>query len=274
MRSRSLTGKNVEAWPPLTKGPLDMNSPGLASNLESYVESHQAPGKGEAYDAYYAADPEMRCLWQQEQRVLLRILREFYSTQPAHLLDFACGTGRIAGCLENQVASSSAVDVSETMLAQARKKLARTRLLRINLLETCPFPKASFTLITAFRFFLNAEPSLRTAAVRALQPLLAEGGCFVFNIHQNSDSFYYRLTRFYCRMRNWGTVQTLSLAECERLLEPVGLRLCRVYPVGLLHIPKVRFSDQARQWVDGVGSRSNALGRLSDSPIVVARKGG
>jgi len=238
----------------------------------SYIDSHKAPGKGESYDNYYASDPEMGYLWGQEQRVLARVLDDYYGKQPAHLLDFACGTGRVAGFLESRVASSWGVDVSGSMLSEARKKLVQTRLLEANLLEECPFPKASFNLITAFRFFLNAESRLRTAAVKALEPLLADDGCFVFNIHQNRHSLYFWPTQLYCRMRHAEPYVTLSIGECSRVLRSVGLKIIRVYAVGLLHLPKCHFPDGIRQWVDGAAMRRSVLGRLSDSPIVVARR--
>lgn len=243
-----------------------------ANHVQSYIESHQAPGRGEAYDTFYAEDPEVRYLWQQERRVLRQLLRDFYPENPVHLLDFACGTGRITRFLESRVASSCGVDVSEAMLSVARQKLRRTTVLSLNLLEDCPLRAQSFNLITAFRFFLNAEPELRSAALRTLEPLLAQGGCLVFNVHQNRHSLYYGPTWLYYRLRHVPAVPTLTIDECRPLLEQVGLRICRVYPVGLLHLPKLRFSGPARKRVDGWAMRWRGLSRFSDSPIVVARR--
>lgn len=247
-------------------------SPAFSRSFRSYEESHQAPGKGESYETYYSSDPEMQYLWRQECRVLERVLEEYFRGQPPHLLDFACGTGRIASFLESRVASSYAVDISDSMLDIARKKLTRTNLFKVNLIKERPFPEKSFNLITAFRFFLNAEPELRLAALRALEPLLAEGGCFVFNIHQNLHSLYYWPSHLYARIRHIPPDVTLSIGECDAILRQVGLRIERVYPVGLLHIPKLRFSDSMRERVDGVAMRSISLGRMSDSPIIVARR--
>lgn len=238
----------------------------------SYIDSHKAPGKGESYDGCYASDPETQYLWRQEQRVLAEVLDHYYAKRPVHLLDFACGTGRIAGFLENRVASSCGVDVSGSMLSVACKKLSHTRLLQMNLVEECPFPRASFNLITAFRFFLNAEPELREAATKVLASLLADDGFFVFNIHRNSHSLNYWLTRFYCRFHHSQPEVASSIGECSQPLRVAGLTIVRVYPVGLLHLPRCHFSDRTRHWVDGVARRSSVLGRLSDSPIAVARK--
>jgi SAM-dependent methyltransferase len=252
-----------------------MDAPIICSSstrLRSYVDSHKAPGKGDSYDAYYASNSEMRYLWAQERRVLDCLLGEWFSGRVPALLDFACGTGRITGFLEDRVASSCGVDVSDSMLAVARAKLTRTRLLKVNLLEKCPFPKGSFDLITAFRFFLNAEPELRLAVLRALEPLVARDGCLVFNVHQNRHSLYYWPERVCSRMRRIEPSVTLSIGECKRILRHVGLEIVRIYPVGLLHLPKLRFSNAARERFDRLAMRSSTLARFSDSPIVVARR--
>jgi SAM-dependent methyltransferase len=238
----------------------------------SYVDSHKAPGKGVEYDAYYSSDHEAQYLWQQERRVLVRLLHEFFDGRSAHLLDFACGTGRITSFLETRVESSCAVDVSDSMLEVARQKLVRTRLLKVNLLEENPFPNNHFNLITAFRFFLNAELELRAAAWRALTPLLADDGCLVFNIHQNRHSLYYWPKRLYCRARHREPVTTLAIGECAHALKQVGLKIIRIYPVGFLRIPKLHFPDRIREVIDGAAMRSDLLSRFSDSPIIVARR--
>lgn len=69
----------------------------------TYVDSHKAPGKGRLYERVYATDPVLAYLWAREQVVLDSILAEFYGGTPVDLLDFACGTGRVAGALENRV---------------------------------------------------------------------------------------------------------------------------------------------------------------------------
>ena len=128
-------------------------------SASTYSDSHTKPGKGREYDEYYGSDPWARYLWSREQEVLAQALAEFLGARSVRALDFACGTGRICSFLETRVASCSGVDVSEAMLAEARAKLKRTTLHRANLMEASPpFEKESFDLITAFRFFVNAEP--------------------------------------------------------------------------------------------------------------------
>ena len=237
-----------------------------------YLDSHKAPEKGLSYDRAYATDPLLRYLWGREQAVLDSILAELYAKTPVDLLDFACGTGRVAGALEDQVRSATGVDVSESMLDVARAKLQRTELINANLLDEPVLQGRRFNLITAFRFFVNAEPDLRRGALRALEPLLTQDGHFVFNNHHNAGAIYSRLARAHHRLRRRPPHVTLSLDECEKLLAEVGLEFERVYPVGLLHIPHVNLPHALYRSVDRLASTSNLLTAQSESPIIVARR--
>ena len=239
----------------------------------SYVDSHKAPGKGRQYDEYYATDAWGRYLWSREQEVLTQALEMFFgSRKDVRALDFACGTGRISSFLERHVASCTGVDVSEAMLEQARRKLERTTLVNANLLEGSPFEKESFDLITAFRFFVNAEPALRRAALRALAPLLAPGGHLIFNNHQNIDAPYMRLARAYAAWRGFEAFNVLSIAQCRELVAEVGLEIVHVFPVGTLRLPKLALPDALYRMADRIASASAITARLATSPILVARR--
>src|SRR3974377_642235 len=153
------------------------------TDTDSYVLSHMAPEKGATYDAMYVSDPWQRRLWRREQEILSHIVHRLYQGREIRLLDFACGTGRIASILEGQVHSTTGVDVSDSMLAVARSKLTRTRLAQTNLIEDNVLAGEQFNLITAFRFFPNAEPELRKRALGILATLLSPDGYLVFNNH-------------------------------------------------------------------------------------------
>jgi len=238
----------------------------------TYSDSHTTPGKGRQYDEYYGSDPWARYLWSREQEVLAQALEEFLGGRSVRALDFACGTGRICSFLESRVASCSGVDVSEAMLGEARAKLQRTTLHKANLIESSPFEPQSFDLITAFRFFVNAEPALRKAAVRALAPLLKPDGVFIFNDHQNINSPYMRLTRAYAGFRGYGVFNVLSVAECRALVAEAGLEVVRVYPVGTLRIPKLELPEALQRAADRLTGVWPFASRWSTSPILVARR--
>lgn len=238
----------------------------------SYVTSHTAPGKGRSYDHIYQTDPWHVYMWSSERRVLSTILADFFAGRPAHLLDFACGTGRITAFLEDKVETSTALDVSESMLEVARAKLRRTDLRSCDMLKEDSFPGRRFNLITAFRFFVNAEPELRKAAARALAARLTADGLLVFNNHQNADAPYTRASNGYARLRSLPEGNTLSMAQCRTLMADVGLEIVRVYPVGSLHLPKINLLHAFYRTADRVAGWSSILANHSESPVMVARR--
>lgn len=238
----------------------------------SYLDSHTAPEMGRSYDEYYETTPFLGYIWGQEQAVLDTILSEFYDETAVDLLDFACGTGRIAAALENSVRSATGVDVSESMLDVAREKLHRTELINANLLDEPALKGRTYNLITAFRFFPNAEPELRSGALQALEPLLTDDGYFVFNNHQNASAMYTRLARAYHRLRHRPTYPALSLTECEKLLATVGLQIERIYPLGLLHLPSVDLPHALYRAADKLAASSRILAAHTEMPIIVARR--
>jgi predicted TPR repeat methyltransferase len=167
----------------------------------SYRESHKYQSKGAEYEAYYQNKAWQRFLWSREQKIILKILEKYFKGRYVHLLDFACGTGRITEFLENRVKTSTGIDVSGPMLAIAGKKLKRTEIIETDITVENALKPRKFNLITAFRFFLNAEPELRSAAIRAIAELLDEDGYFVFNNHQNSGSPWIKIRYEYYRKK-------------------------------------------------------------------------
>jgi cyclopropane fatty-acyl-phospholipid synthase-like methyltransferase len=236
----------------------------------SYLFSHMGAEKGAEYDRLYQTDPWHIYAWQQEQATLLRILATYYRNQHIKLLDFACGTARITSFLEDKVDEAVGVDVSESMLAVAERKVKRAKLLHANLLKDNLLAGEKFNLITAFRFFPNAEPALRNAALEVLTSLLSENGCLVLNNHINRQSMfhlYYRLKNSIARRTHR---PTFSMGDCREMLFRWKLKITRVYSVGLLHIPHYQL-PQALLRADDLGICSSWLAACSESPTIVCR---
>ncbi len=245
------------------------------SNVEdkeapSYRGSHKAGGKGRSYEDFYETEAWPRFLWERERRVLTRIQNEYFPGKEIHLLDFACGTGRLAGFLEERVADSVGVDVSGSMLDVARNKLKRTELIEADLTRDNVLLGRRFNLITAFRFFLNAEHPLRRAALEALVPLLSDDGYLVLNNHRNLTSPIVFSTFLYNRLRR-GDTHFMFLSQLKRLVETAGLEIVRIYPVGVLSIPRQTLPESWNHWADDVVMRHRCLSFLSESPIVMCR---
>lgn len=242
------------------------------AGVVSYRQSHKDKGRGQVYDRYYATDPWARFLWWREQGVLQDILETYFAGREVHLLDFACGTGRITGFLEGRVATSVGVDVSESMLEAARVNLKRTELIRADITRDKVLRGRKFNLITAFRFFANAEPALRRAALKALVPLLTEDGCLVFNNHRNRSAPMMMLGFLLRDIRSHTNLRVLSVAEMRNLASAVGLEVISIYPIGFCHLPKVRLPVGVHRALDGVAGSVGCLVHLCESPIAVCRR--
>ena len=239
----------------------------------SYRESHQYEGKGAEYEAYYQNKAWQRFLWSREQEIILRILEKYFTGRDIHLLDFACGTGRITELLENRVKTSTGVDVSGSMLAIAREKLKRTEIIETDITAENVLKPRKFNLITALRFFLNAEPELRSVTIEALAELLDEDSYLVFNNHQNSGSPWIKLRYARYRKKNpEGTFNVMSIKQMKNLAEEAGLEIVKIYSAGFFNPPKVPVSCSLNRAIDWAAGKFNFLNRFSESPIAVCRR--
>ena len=238
----------------------------------SYGDSHKAEGMGERYDHLYATDLWHMFLWSREQRILSDFLDSYFQGRDIHLLDFACGTGRLTSFFENRVTTSVGVDVSESMLEKARQRLNRTELIQADLTKGNVLQGRKFNLITAFRFFLNAEPKLRQAVMAVLVPLLTEDGYFVFNNHRNISSPMVRLRYIWgCKIRG-GRGNFMSTKEMKNLVEDFGLEVAKIFPVGFLSLPKGSLPESWNHTIDSIGMKFKWLAPYSESPIMVCRR--
>lgn len=192
----------------------------------SYRESHKV--KGADYHRRFERHSYRGVLWTLEREVLDAVAP---ASDAVHLdyLDFACGTGRVLAYLEPRVKTAAGVDVSASMLTEARRRVQRAVLYQRDLTREACWPPSSFDLITAFRFFANAEPELRVEALRALRALLRPNGRLVFNNHEHLGSVGKRIKRL---LGSGGRIG-LSHQDVERLVADGGLEVERVYAIGL-----------------------------------------
>jgi len=218
---------------------------------KDYRDSHAAPGKGESYDRTFEKLPFRAALWKLEQRFLLKIAKRFYAGVDINHLDFACGTGRVTAFLADHVSTSTGVDISENMLEVARKQAPSTELIEADLTRDDVLGDRKFNLITAFRFFPNAQPGLRSEAMSALVKHLADDGRIVFNNHRNTASLLYRLIRLVKRKRRGGV--GMSPEEVRDLVGAAGLEIEKIYHAGILPVTDMhrvlpRFIFSAIEW--------------------------
>ncbi len=136
--------------------------------ITSYAERFQQQADVAAYEAAeYGVTSYATAIWQLQRPLLENLVKDFRAAQvgPVRLLDFACGTGRVLSALAPLVDSADGVDISENMVAVARGKCPKARLLVGDMLARPELLQPTYDLITCFRFVLNAEP--RPAPARA-----------------------------------------------------------------------------------------------------------
>lgn len=235
-----------------------------------YRESHAAPGKGRQYDMHYATDPWDGFLWERERYLLQRILDRWFKGRSSETLDFGCGTGRLSAFFEGKVSSLTAVDVSESMLAEARAKLNHATVVCADITrDETVLGDATFDLIVAFRFFVNAEPRLRDDAIHALAGRLRDDGILVFNVHHHLGSPYVRLVRW-SESRRGQVYNAMSLKDIRRLVAAAGLRVERVFPAGIIRIPKVKLPWAVNRMLDRALWRVPGAHLIAEDLVVVA----
>ena len=192
-----------------------------------YRESHLHPDKGNSYHATFSDNPYRSMVWRFEKQILDRILVDFYSNYEIQHFDFACGTGRILSYLEDRVKSSIGVDLSPSMLEVARKTIRNAQVIEADLTRNDVLGDRKYNLITAFRFFPNAEADLRMKAMKVLTKHLDNKGYIVFNNHRNTGSTRGRLARLFGQHGYKG----MNIDEVRVLLVENHLEIVEIYPL-------------------------------------------
>jgi SAM-dependent methyltransferase len=203
----------------------------------SYSQKYQDAATAAVYDREIYSDRSgSTTLWIAEQRVLGRLLKQYSPDhKAADALDFACGAGRIIGYLAPRVRALLGVDISQAMLALARRKVGpEVRLICADIVASPHAISESFDLITAFRFLLLAEPPLRKACVQVLQSKLRSDGVMILNSHGNPRSFRALAS---CRnkyLRGTEELPAFSITDMRSLADECGLKLVGCAGVGFL----------------------------------------
>ena len=191
--------------------------------FEEYRKSHASPDYGNVYEKTYL-DGYYRHQWELIERPLLRsILNDLRESGKTDCLDFACGTGRITQLIEEMFPTVTGVDISATMLDQARLKCNKARFIERDI--TASPLEQEFDVVTAFRFFLNAEPELRRSALRAISDVLRDDGRLVLNIHVNSSSVLGLAYRIRNALKRETVAKTCSLKEITNYLDQAGFEV-------------------------------------------------
>jgi SAM-dependent methyltransferase len=229
---------------------------------QSYRQSHV--GRGHEYDANLAASPFDDYLARAESFYLRRLLGTVLPARVGRYLDFACGTGRITRELESRADESLGVDVSATMLEAARDRCRFTQFIEADITRAATQEQhglRGFDLVTAFRFFGNAEPELRRDALQAINRALRPGGALVLDNHRNPHA----LARWGHRLTGGRTGARLGYFELRSLLREAGFRVRWQRPIGAW-LYRTGLFRKLRE-VDPAGWPENSFGHPWLAPV-------
>jgi ubiquinone/menaquinone biosynthesis C-methylase UbiE len=191
-----------------------------------YRRSHLT--RGERYDSVLAAAPFDAYMARLEGEFLRRTIATLFSSGKPRHLDFACGTGRITEVVAPLSAETVGVDVSASMLEQARRKCPAATFVETDVTRG-DADLGTFDLVTAFRFFGNAGDDLRASVLEAFRRLLRPNGYLVMNSHRNPYSPAALLNRI-----TGGDKEEMDLHffKLLSLLRRFGFKVQNVLPIG------------------------------------------
>lgn len=215
-----------------------MNPNGRSSYRQSFADTATAVD----YDSNrYNNKTYGDVLWVVEQEQLQSLVAEFRELHPTiEYLDFAAGSGRVISFMETLVDRATGIEISQAMAELARAKLKHGHIICCDITSEADVPiEGRYDLITAFRFVLNAEPTLRLAALQALaRRLRNRSSRLIFNNH----SYFWShrilaypldaIRRLGKPHQPWGNY--LTHGQVKSLTDQAGLRIHKILGCGLL----------------------------------------
>jgi SAM-dependent methyltransferase len=206
---------------------------------EGYSEKFREATAAAEYEGFYIAGTADHAIWTHERKILTDLLARHRKKWPAcDYLDFACGTGRVIEFMERGVTTSRGIDISPEMLRLAAPKLQRSELICSDITKS-DAPEGKYDLITAFRFFLNAEPSLRVAVIKALAARLKNSeSILVLTNHGNPVSYkgalwpIHRTRQLLFGPQPFGNY--LTHKQIKHLLDESGLHIVERFGCGII----------------------------------------
>lgn len=230
-----------------------------ANEYDDYSASHLA--KGSDYHGRFVSLAGRALMFELEANFLERLLS---TRRIENYLDFASGTGRILGLVRGSSQRSYALDVSSSMLDVSRSLHDGVQFLCRDFRRGVEeLGGTLFDFITAFRFFANAEPGLRLAAIRFLAGALSPAGTLVLNNHRNFWSLpYCALRASFSRHAQFG----MTHREVVALARQASLRIVDHASFGIVPQSEARSvlgwrtTARVERWNAGRCSRFHILG--------------
>lgn len=273
----STTGSTARDW---SREGGTRSADGRHQPILLHSDSYRRGSTGEGYGRRYVrtfAEGYYAIHWRKVEAPLLREVLTGLATRGAtRSLDFACGTGRILELHEEVFDDIVGTDISPEMLAFARKRYPDIRFVEADLTTTGAIEAVRGRQVcTAFRFFLNAEPSLRSEVLDVLRNCLVEEGVLVANFHGNPASLVGLVYPIRNRLAGRAINKLMSEGEAIALLETHGFEVEQVHWYGLWP-PVFRRANWLNELciapAEALGRRFPALMRRCQTFVIVARR--
>lgn len=250
-----------------------------------YRECHLQDESARAYRDVYAAGYYAAQWRQLEAPWLSRVFAELKERGSRTMLDLACGQGRIPLLGAKYFERAHGIDISPAMLARAKQSFCDDRSLaaadvsfEVGDVRTF-IADDPFDVVTAFRFFLNAEDDLRRDGLRCARRNVAPGGTFIANVHVASTSplaLFYGVSNTARRVIGKSSSSlrnAISVSQLRKMFATEGFRINRIHRYSLL--PRVgaltdSFAERYLANIDRLGKLIPGLSLLSQAFVVCA----
>jgi CRP-like cAMP-binding protein/protein-L-isoaspartate O-methyltransferase len=163
---------------------------------------------------------------------LYRLLSEFF--EPGLTADIGCGSGRDLAWLAGQGFSVRGFDVSEGLLAEARKRYPALSFSHAELPQLDGVPSMTFQNVLCETVLMHLEPGLIAASVRRLLDILVPGGVLYLSWRVTEGASQRdKAGRLYAAFRKEAVLEGLSPADTvlydrEEISESSGKKIHRL----------------------------------------------
>lgn len=204
--------------------------------MSSYRSSHDSLEHAARYNDAFTDPTQAKALyWTIEQQIIRNIVAD-RTPFPERALDFACGTGRVLGLLSDElrIPDVAGVDSSDAMMQKAAENAPSASLIVGDLTRDPDLLTGTFDLITAFRFFLNAEPELRSQALDWFATHTDHGATLLVNLHRNARSLPGLTARARRSLTHSHRPRTMTIPELRAALKSHGFTITALHGYGYL----------------------------------------